>query len=240
MGAGRRRARRAQKSGCAPTSRPSTLSRVGRVWPTRSRVDTAVSARSVPTVRPRVSRSGRWWMSPTPKPTQPSPRSSVPSVPTPARTPVIVGVGQAEQRVDDPAAALEPIDLLHRAVDAALDDSGAVVASAGLDRHDRRRADRVVELSRSRCTARTTPRRGRRAPHRHDDRGRQQPADVAEHARDGHRERKHRRRGARRFRVHVEPLAVAARAQGLARLGRTRRPAVSRGRRRRPPGQQPV
>jgi acetyl-CoA C-acetyltransferase len=46
-------------------------------------------------------------------------------VATPARTPVIIGVGQAEQRVDDPAAALEPIDLLHRAVDAALDDSGA-------------------------------------------------------------------------------------------------------------------
>ena len=46
-------------------------------------------------------------------------------MPIPARTPVIVGVGQAEQRVDDPAAAVEPIDLLHNAVDAALDDSGA-------------------------------------------------------------------------------------------------------------------
>lgn len=38
---------------------------------------------------------------------------------------MIVGVGQTDQHVDDPAAAIEPIDLLHRAVDAALDDSGA-------------------------------------------------------------------------------------------------------------------
>lgn len=41
------------------------------------------------------------------------------------RAPVIVGVGQAQQRPEDPAAALEPIDLLGRAVEAALDDSGA-------------------------------------------------------------------------------------------------------------------
>jgi acetyl-CoA C-acetyltransferase len=41
------------------------------------------------------------------------------------RTPVIVGVGQTQQRVEDPAAALEPIDLLADAVHAADLDSGA-------------------------------------------------------------------------------------------------------------------
>jgi acetyl-CoA C-acetyltransferase len=40
-------------------------------------------------------------------------------------TPVLVGVGQAEQRPDDPTSALEPIDLLLRAASAALDDCGA-------------------------------------------------------------------------------------------------------------------
>ncbi|HWW44029.1 MAG TPA: acetyl-CoA acetyltransferase [Acidimicrobiia bacterium] len=43
------------------------------------------------------------------------------------RTAVIVGVGQAEQRVDDPAAAREPIDLLGDAVRAAETDTGAAV-----------------------------------------------------------------------------------------------------------------
>jgi acetyl-CoA C-acetyltransferase len=41
------------------------------------------------------------------------------------RTPVVVGVGQTEQHVDDPAEALEPIDLLSGAVRVALDDAGA-------------------------------------------------------------------------------------------------------------------
>ena len=44
------------------------------------------------------------------------------------RTPVIVGVGQVTQRVDDPSAADEPIDLLARAARSALEDTG----SAGL------------------------------------------------------------------------------------------------------------
>ena len=41
------------------------------------------------------------------------------------RTPVIVGVGQAQQRPEDPASAREPIALLELAACAALDDSGA-------------------------------------------------------------------------------------------------------------------
>jgi acetyl-CoA C-acetyltransferase len=41
------------------------------------------------------------------------------------RTPVVVGVGQTEQHVDDPADALEPIDLLAGAVRVALADAGA-------------------------------------------------------------------------------------------------------------------
>lgn len=49
-----------------------------------------------------------------------------------ARTPVIVGVGQTTQRGDDPADALEPIDLLAVAARAAGDDAGAAV----LDRVD--------------------------------------------------------------------------------------------------------
>ena len=44
------------------------------------------------------------------------------------RTPVIVGVGQVQQRTEDPTDALEPIDLLGRAAEAALDDSGAAGA----------------------------------------------------------------------------------------------------------------
>ena len=40
------------------------------------------------------------------------------------RTPVLVGVGQVTQRVDDPSAADEPIDLLARAARSALEDSG--------------------------------------------------------------------------------------------------------------------
>jgi len=50
------------------------------------------------------------------------------------RTPVLVGVGQATQRLDDPAAADEPVDLLARAAAAAADDSG--VGRALLDHLD--------------------------------------------------------------------------------------------------------
>ena len=46
-------------------------------------------------------------------------------MPLDPRTPVLVGVGQTQQRVADPAAALEPIDLLADAVHAADIDSGA-------------------------------------------------------------------------------------------------------------------
>ena len=127
---------------------------------------TAASARSALTARPQVSRSGRWSMRPTPRPTRRSPRSSVPSVATPARTPVIVGVGQAEQHVDDPAAALEPIDLLARVPSLRRSKTPAQrrVLRALIDTIGDR-ADRVVELSGSRCTARTAPRRGRRPAH---------------------------------------------------------------------------
>ena len=41
------------------------------------------------------------------------------------RTPVVVGVGQASQRPADPGEATEPIDVLHRAADAAIADAGA-------------------------------------------------------------------------------------------------------------------
>src|SRR4051812_42865006 len=43
------------------------------------------------------------------------------------RTPVIVGVGQAVQRVADPSAAAEPVDLLADAARRALDDAGAAL-----------------------------------------------------------------------------------------------------------------
>lgn len=43
----------------------------------------------------------------------------------PANTPVLVGVGVATQREDDPARALEPLDLMLRAVRAAGEDCGA-------------------------------------------------------------------------------------------------------------------
>jgi acetyl-CoA C-acetyltransferase len=46
-------------------------------------------------------------------------------MPLDPRTPVLVGVGQTQQRVADPTAALEPIDLLADAVHAADIDSGA-------------------------------------------------------------------------------------------------------------------
>ena len=49
------------------------------------------------------------------------------------RTPVIVGVGQRSQRVDDPAQALEPIDLLEEAARAAADDAGAPGLAAAAD-----------------------------------------------------------------------------------------------------------
>ena len=46
-------------------------------------------------------------------------------MPLDPRTPVLVGVGQTQQRVADPTTALEPIDLLADAVHAADIDSGA-------------------------------------------------------------------------------------------------------------------
>src|ERR1700720_645486 len=41
------------------------------------------------------------------------------------RTPVLVGVGTASQRLDDPTAAREPSPLMAAAWDVAADDSGA-------------------------------------------------------------------------------------------------------------------
>ncbi|MBA2325425.1 MAG: acetyl-CoA acetyltransferase [Actinobacteria bacterium] len=49
------------------------------------------------------------------------------------RTPVIAGVGQRSQRVEDLAAALEPIDLLASAARAAADDAGAPGLAAAAD-----------------------------------------------------------------------------------------------------------
>jgi acetyl-CoA C-acetyltransferase len=46
-------------------------------------------------------------------------------MPIPPRTPVVVGVGQAQQRPADPTEALEPADLLAAAARAAAADSGA-------------------------------------------------------------------------------------------------------------------
>src|SRR3954471_15094539 len=48
-------------------------------------------------------------------------------MPIDPRTPVIVGVGQAIQRVADPSTAAEPVDLLADAARTALDDAGAAV-----------------------------------------------------------------------------------------------------------------
>ena len=42
-----------------------------------------------------------------------------------ARTPVLVGVGQALQRLEDPSQALEPLALMQRALEQAARDSGA-------------------------------------------------------------------------------------------------------------------
>jgi len=49
------------------------------------------------------------------------------------RTPVLVGVGQAEQRIDDPTEAREPIDLLADAARAAFDDARAPSLAGRLD-----------------------------------------------------------------------------------------------------------
>lgn len=51
----------------------------------------------------------------------------------PPRTPVLVGVGAAMRREEDPARALEPIDLMLEAVRAAAADSGAPDLLSGLD-----------------------------------------------------------------------------------------------------------
>jgi acetyl-CoA C-acetyltransferase len=49
------------------------------------------------------------------------------------RTPVIVGVGQVEQRVDDPTQALEPVALLADAARKTADDAGAADLLGALD-----------------------------------------------------------------------------------------------------------
>ena len=49
------------------------------------------------------------------------------------RTPVVVGVGQVEQRVTDPATAREPVALLADAARAATTDSGASGLAAAVD-----------------------------------------------------------------------------------------------------------
>jgi acetyl-CoA C-acetyltransferase len=55
---------------------------------------------------------------------------------TDPRTPVIVGVGQAEQRVDDPTTAKEPVDLLAEAALAAAGDAATPSDRALLDALD--------------------------------------------------------------------------------------------------------
>ncbi len=50
------------------------------------------------------------------------------------RLPVLIGVGQAEQRSVDAATLLEPLDLMEMAVRAALDDAGAASAADRIDR----------------------------------------------------------------------------------------------------------
>lgn len=52
-------------------------------------------------------------------------------MPLDPRTPVLVGVGQTQQRVDDPTAALEPIDLLAEAVRSADADTNAAGSMLG-------------------------------------------------------------------------------------------------------------
>jgi acetyl-CoA C-acetyltransferase len=51
-----------------------------------------------------------------------------------ARTPVIVGVGQAAERIDDPEyRAMSPVELAAAAAQAALDDSGGAAVAAAVD-----------------------------------------------------------------------------------------------------------
>src|SRR5438128_1737939 len=60
----------------------------------------------------------------------------VSAMPVDERTPVLVGVGMVEQREEDPADAVETLELMLRAVRAAGDDAGrrgaALLARAGL------------------------------------------------------------------------------------------------------------
>jgi hypothetical protein len=52
---------------------------------------------------------------------------------TPAeRTPVLIGIGLASCREDDPTRALEPMDLMHTAVAAAGRDAGHAAALSGV------------------------------------------------------------------------------------------------------------
>jgi len=51
----------------------------------------------------------------------------------PARTPVLVGVGQVQQRIDDPTRAAEPLDLMQDAVRLAGEDTGRAEVLAAAD-----------------------------------------------------------------------------------------------------------
>lgn len=67
------------------------------------------------------------------------------------RTPVIVGVGQAQQRLVDPTAALEPVDLMVEAARAAFADAGAALTVdtvACVESMSRRYPDPAAHLAR--------------------------------------------------------------------------------------------
>ena len=97
------------------------------------------------------------------------------------RTPVLVGVGQTQQRVEDPTAALEPIDLLAEAVHAADADTGArrsllaAIDTVAVDRHA------LLEVPGPRRAARPAGRRVAAHDHHHD-RRRQHAPDAREPA----------------------------------------------------------
>ena len=81
---------------------------------------------------------------------------SVGAMPIDPRTPVLVGVGQAQQRVADPTAAREPIDLLAdaaRAADADARRGASLLARVDIGR-GRRRSARGSTPTRARCSRR--------------------------------------------------------------------------------------
>ena len=162
-------------------------------------------------------------------------------MPLDPRTPVLVGAGQAQQRVDDPTAALEPIDLL------------AIAAARGRRRHQRTGShDRAGRHRRRRRHALVEVPGSRRAP--------RPPASGHRRAR-----RSRRRSGATRRRcwstgsrrqsragsttsscsagaecVYTRWRRPALRAEGVARLDHARRPALPDRLGRRPAGVEPV